>query len=389
MGKQGIMSPRKLSEDDRQEILNLYRTTEETTSTLAVRFGVSSSTVSRFLKNSLSDLEYEDLIQEKRLARTTKSSLEKDAHEVLKLQAEQIEETIDEIQDTEIDNHEILSIDNEDIEPIEDIEDKTIDDQEILEMDNEAIEKIPDNDEEIEISEISIAQRQFVIDPDMSSNYDKPLLKIKEEITLPPMTENHPQEIISSSENPTADSQEEFNESADLDIVEEDNMDDDEDEDLDSVNEVAAMFGEDMDDDEDDDGDDDGDDDEDDDIESFSHKPNISPHKLQVLPLTKAVFPKVCYLVIDRYSELITKPLREFADLGDIPHQETLQRTLPVFDNHRVAKRFCDAKGTLSARKGKVIKVPDGKILQKTSSHLHAKGISRILMDGKIYSLIY
>jgi hypothetical protein len=78
---------------------------------------------------------------------------------------------------------------------------------------------------------------------------------------------------------------------------------------------------------------------------------------------------------------LITKPLREFADLGKIPGQETQQRTLPVFDNHRVAKRFCD-------RKGKVIKVPDGRILQKTSSFLHAKGISRILIDGKIYSLV-
>ena len=66
------MSPKKLTSDDKQEILNLYRQTPETTSTLADRYGVSSSTISRFLKSTLSDMEYEDLIQQKRLARTNK-----------------------------------------------------------------------------------------------------------------------------------------------------------------------------------------------------------------------------------------------------------------------------------------------------------------------------
>ena len=66
------MSPKKLIDDDKQEILNLYRQTSETTSTLAHRYGVSSSTISRFLKNTLSDIEYEELIQQKRLARTNK-----------------------------------------------------------------------------------------------------------------------------------------------------------------------------------------------------------------------------------------------------------------------------------------------------------------------------
>lgn len=343
------MSPRKLSEDDRQEILDLYRTTEETTSTLAVRFGVSSSTISRFLKNSLSNLEYENLIQEKRLARTTKSNLEKENQEVLILLSENPEEGV--------------------LESIEGIRNHTIDNQEKLEMDNHLREEISERQEEIGISPVSL-------DPELPSDDDKPIVKIKEKITIPLTTTNNPQEIIST----VLESPQKIDESTSFSLEEEEDEDD-------SVSEVAAMFGEDMDD-EDDDGEDEGDD-EDDDIESFSHKHSVISQKLQVLPLTKAVFPKVCYLVIDRYSELVTKPLREFADLGDIPSQETLQRTLPVFDNHRVAKRFCDAKGTLNAKKGKVIKVPDGKILQKTSSHLQAKGISRILMDGKIYSLIY
>jgi hypothetical protein len=72
--------------------------------------------------------------------------------------------------------------------------------------------------------------------------------------------------------------------------------------------------------------------------------------------------------------------MREFSDLGQIPAQEVQQRTLPVFDNHRVARRF-------SNRTQRVIKVPDGRMLQKTCSQLQAKGITRLLIDGQVYSL--
>ena len=101
---------------------------------------------------------------------------------------------------------------------------------------------------------------------------------------------------------------------------------------------------------------------------------------IQILPLADASFPRTCYLVIDRSSELITRPLEDFADLGTIPEEEIQQRTLPVFDNHRVARRF-------SHRRERVIKVPDGRMLQKTSSYLEAKGITRLLIDGQVYSL--
>ncbi|MBC6430754.1 hypothetical protein FM036_07885 [Nostoc sp. HG1] len=90
--------------------------------------------------------------------------------------------------------------------------------------------------------------------------------------------------------------------------------------------------------------------------------------------------PKTCYLVIDRSSELITRPLKDFGDLGQIPSLETQQRTLPVFDNHRVAKRF-------STKRDRVIKVPDSKMLHKARTHLQAKGITRLLIDGQVYSL--
>ena len=131
---------------------------------------------------------------------------------------------------------------------------------------------------------------------------------------------------------------------------------------------------------------DDDEDDEDDDWEADSEDNITYPHAdardfdVQILPLSAASFPRTCYLVIDRSAELIVKPLKDFADLGSIPEEEIKQKTLPVFDNHRIAKRF-------SHRREKVIKVPDGKMLAKTSRHLNAKGITRILIDGKIYSL--
>ncbi len=101
---------------------------------------------------------------------------------------------------------------------------------------------------------------------------------------------------------------------------------------------------------------------------------------VQVLPLSEASLPKTCYLVVDRAAELITRPLKDFGDLGQIPKEEVQQKTLPVFDNHRVARRF-------SNRAQRVIKVPDGRMLQKVSPYLKAKGITRLLIDGQVYSL--
>jgi hypothetical protein len=55
-------------------------------------------------------------------------------------------------------------------------------------------------------------------------------------------------------------------------------------------------------------------------------------------------------------------------------------QTLPIFDNHRVARRF-------SRRNQRVIKVPDGQLLTKAQVYLQAKGIKHLLIDGHVYSL--
>jgi hypothetical protein len=90
------------------------------------------------------------------------------------------------------------------------------------------------------------------------------------------------------------------------------------------------------------------------------------------------------YIVIDRMAELVTCPLQEFRDLGELPPEEESQETLPVFDNHRIAQRFSRRNPKKNQR---VIKLPDGRVLAKTSHWLRAKGIQRLLLDGQVYAL--
>jgi transposase-like protein len=275
------MSPRKLTDDDKQEILKLYRQTEETTSTLADRYGVSSSTISRFLKNHLTNAEYEDLIQQKRLARTSKPTLSLD---------------------------------------------------------------------------LPLLTTELPIEPEPASP------PLTEEANLPTQETQEweiaplePKQVLKTEEIAPASSGSviAIEEILGEDIVPLDELDDDDD------------FEEDWDDEEV----------ETDYSQSFSTTINV-----KVLPLSAAAFPKTCYLVIDRAAELIARPLKEFGDLGKIPAEEFQQKTLPIFDNHRVARRF-------SNRSQRVIKVPDGRMLHKTRAYLKAKGITRLLIDGQIYSL--
>jgi transposase-like protein len=100
-----------------------------------------------------------------------------------------------------------------------------------------------------------------------------------------------------------------------------------------------------------------------------------------IRPMAEADMPKVCYLVVDRSAELITPPLRDFGELGTIATAETEAKTLPIFDNHRVARRFSNV------RTQRVIKVPDTRVFYKVATHLQAKGITRMLVDGQIFSI--
>jgi len=166
----------------------------------------------------------------------------------------------------------------------------------------------------------------------------------------------------------------------------EDDEDDEDDEDLPN-NDMAAWVSDDLsaaddydDYDEDDEDDEDEDEEWDDDTEDSAVPLPPREDELEILPLESLLLQKPCYLVVDRLSELITCPLKEFGELGLIPVDEEQARTLPVFDNHRVARRF-------ARRNQRIIKVPNGKMLNKTQSYLQAKGITRLLFDGHVYAL--
>ena len=164
-----------------------------------------------------------------------------------------------------------------------------------------------------------------------------------------------------------------------------DELEEDLDSDSEDVNALAAMFGEEI---------ADGDDDDEFAEEDWDEEPTSADEQVdrnqfltedrlnvQVTPLSKATLPRTCYIVIDKFAELIVRPLKDFADLGQISGEEIQQRTLPVFDNHRVAKRFSNQ------RTQRVIKVPDSRVFYKTTQQLRSKGITCLLVDGNIYSL--
>jgi transposase-like protein len=281
------MTAKKLSDIDKDEIIQLYRSPEETTASLAQRYGVSSSTICRFLKSHLSESEYVSLTQQKQ-KRHIRSNRTVQAKASLP-------------------------------EPVE------------LQGSDRPKKEIP---------KISLRQ--------------PPQESIRE--PLEPESLKEQEEFIEKSES--GDDQVSF-------IT------------------VETILGEDIGDYEEDEEEEDEDEEEEeeDEDEEPDDRKLIDFRGIQVLPLSEASFPHTCYLVIDRASELITRPLKDFDHLGTIPSDEFQQKTLPVFDNHRVARRF-------SNRRGKVIKVPDGKMLRKTSSYLQSKGITRLLMDGQVYSLV-
>lgn len=355
------MSPRKLTEDDKQDILEQYRNSEATTSTLAQSYEVSSSTISRFLKNKLSSTEYEDLIQQKRLARTPRG--EKSLQKV-----ESINQTTSK---AKVKQKKALPAIVKDDALLE----VTASEQPKINTvsQSEAESKIPRRRRRRSMSEPAV---ETVTSEAMEIESTQPV----EEPTPAKLVLDHKVssksniEEIPKSDKPSGMTAQRLILKSDRVELEEDEEDDPMD-----IMILKEMLGEDLEDINDDEDEDEDEDWEEDESALYSSR-RSGLTDVQILPLSQASIPRTCYLVIDRSAELIVKPLADFADLGAIPETEVSQRTLPVFDNHRIAKRF-------SHRRERVIKVPDGRMLQKTSHHLQDKGITRLLIDGQIYSL--
>jgi transposase-like protein len=321
------MISRKLSDSDKQQILELYRLPGETTSTLASRYGVSNSTISRILKSNFSEDEYESLIQQKRVLRSSdESSIDSDSVPVLESKAasEQLEIGLT---STETDE-------------------------------SAATLSLPVEESSLVRSRRS-RKRSTVVQPDAAPEPKSVPAPLPKHLPLAAALEEEP---IA----PSPDGEYAAEASAIAEILGEDFLDQEEDLDEDDLEDFEE------------------DDLDEDDLPETSLlvNPKLSGEiQVQVLPLAEATLPRSCYLVVDRSAELVARPLRDFADLGSLPEAEVQAKTLPIFDNHRVAKRFSNP------RTQRVIKLPDSRILQKTTLHLQAKGITHLLIDGQIYAL--
>ncbi len=304
------MAPRKLSDADKRDVIEIYRQPEETTSTIAKRYGVSTSTISRILKTQLPDDEYRALIAQKRSTPSEKpvvrsaspgdvpSKPEKPVRRARKRsRAVEAAQTDDDGQLT------LLATQESGEPPIE----------------AAAVSSTQDD--------VSAVATELLTDPSVLHQKS------------------------------------------------------DEDDDLDELDADIDADLDDLDDELDDEFDEDNEDEDDEEDFDVSEGQDLLGTAVEIMPISDAVFPRTCYLVVDRLSELITHPLKEFAALGEIPDQHESARTLPVFDNHRVARRF-------SRRNQRVIKVPDGQLITKATSYLQAKGITHLLIDGNIYSLL-
>ncbi len=101
---------------------------------------------------------------------------------------------------------------------------------------------------------------------------------------------------------------------------------------------------------------------------------------VQVHPLVVAALPESLYMLVDNTVELQAKPLKDFPELGQLPPEEQDRQALLLFSNPRQAKRHC-------GRTQRVIKMPDPAVFERTAPYLLVQGISRLVLEGTLYSL--
>ncbi|MEG4116679.1 hypothetical protein QUA43_04175 [Microcoleus sp. N9_B4] len=331
------MTPTKLSDSDKRELIRLYRQSNENTITLAKRYGVSSSTVRRILQGALSEPEYEFLVQQKQKRLSDRTSV-----------SEPTEATTESSADGEIDPVAVPLSESVPVLPSASNSRPTI---------RKRSGAVPEPVAELEIRE------NIESDLDVSDVPDAPAANIADRshraVVTGELKAMLPAEGLLAGEDFRDFEDDDEDEEDDED--DEDDLDDDFDEDVEDEDSLfeGSLLG------------------------SLSSGESIELRGtglIQVLPLSEASLPKICYLVVDRAAELITRPLKAFGELGQIPAAEIREKTLAVFDNHRVARRF-------ATRNQRVFKIPDSSMLQKTAPYLRAKGITRLLIDGQVYSL--
>jgi len=337
------MTRSKLSDSDRQSILALYQEPLETTSTLAERYGVSSTTIRRILKSSLSQQEYEALTNHKQAGRFHSPSSEENT--ILSLP-----QVVNNDQSTAL----IEDSDQTSLSQLQKVENAAAATTEGKLQEKPAVHsrrRLRKRSSAASLSAVSQTEPASSVIGDTVVKLEEAF----EEAQEPALISKDYDSLSLYDNDEQAEDFRELEEELDngIEDLEDSSFEDSlEAEVQDSFDEGASYF-------------------------ANAAKANSL---VRVLPLSEAAFPGTYYLVIDRFADLITRPLKDFGDLGRFPSEEVQEKTLPVFDNHRVARRF-------SNRTQRVVKLPNGVILQKVCSHLYSKGITRLLLNGQVYSL--
>ena len=329
------MTPTKLSDSDKRELIRLYRQSNENTITLAKRYGVSSSTVRRILQGALSAPEYEFLVQQKQRRLSDRTSV-----------PEPTERTTESSADGETDP---VGVPLSESAPLPQSASNSR--PTIRKRSGSAPEPVAELESRGTVeSDLDVSDLPDVAAAKKADRSDRAVVTGEQKAMLPA------EGLLAGEDFSDFDEEEDEDEDEDEDDLEDDFEEDLEDED--SLFEGSLLGS----------------------ISSGESIELRGTGLIQVLPLSEASLPKICYLVVDRAAELITRPLKAFGELGQIPVAEIREKTLVVFDNHRVARRF-------ATRNQRVFKIPDGSMLQKTAPYLLAKGITRLLIDGQVYSL--
>ena len=116
-------------------------------------------------------------------------------------------------------------------------------------------------------------------------------------------------------------------------------------------------------------------------IAPLEYEIDNTPQKdLTSIPISKVDFPKKVYMIVDKTIELETRYLREYPEWQFLSEEELNRKTIQIFIDLKVAKRFCNANQ-------KVLKVPNTDVFRLVAPFLLEKGISRIVSDDKLISL--
>ncbi|MEG4520529.1 MULTISPECIES: hypothetical protein [unclassified Microcoleus] len=333
------MTPTKLSDSDKRELIRLYRQSNENTITLAKRYGVSSSTVRRIIQGALSEPEYEFLVQQKQKRLSGRTSV-----------SEPTERTTESSADGETDPVAVPLSESAPVLPSASNSRPTI---------RKRSNSVPEPVAELEIrgnveSDLDVSDLPDAQAANIATRSQRAVVTGELKAMLPAEGLLAGEDFRDFEDDEDEDDEDDLDDDFDEDVEDEDSLF--EGSVLDSLSSDESIL-----------------------FEGFANELR-GTGLIQVLPLSEASLPTICYLVVDRAAELITRPLKAFGELGQIPAAEIREKTLAVFDNHRVARRF-------ATRNQRVFKIPDSSMLQKAAPYLRAKGITRLLIDGQVYSL--